>query len=182
MTSNLKNIRESVHAFLRLYFLALYLEITDSTNRAPWLNMYHIINATLCCFVLFLVVFGVVVLSFNLLLLRHYRKRSFFRKRSINLLILTIIPSSIEVFILVPISTISQLIGTHESAINLRVLLHTTCINIWFCTMYTRLWYVFVQIRKQQDSLEWKKVCVYLLKLTYLFNYLLINPLLSVYV
>ena len=113
---------------------------------------------------------GIFILWFNLHLLHKYRKRSFFAKRGIELLILTIIPSSIEFFILIPISLVTigcnfdfdNVFNVNTSdnvfSIKFQILLHTVCINIWICTLFIRIWCVFVQIRKQQDSLEWKKV------------------------
>ena len=121
-------------------------------------NAFSIVLSTLC-----LVAFG--LLLWNLVLLKQNRKRGFFRIRSVKLLILTIIPSAIQVFILVPMTLISfhfninNIISNNQNAMNLQILLHTSTLNVWFFSIFTRIWFVFVQIRKQQDSLQWKKVC-----------------------
>ena len=124
------------------------------------MSPFETINMVLSGIILIIVVLATVILSFNLFLLQQYRKRRFFKTRCINLLILTIIPSAIEVFVLVPISTLLLQFFEYndEFYTNFRLLLHTTCMDIWILTIFTRLWYVFVQIRKQQDSLDWKKV------------------------
>ena len=100
-------------------------------------------------------------LIYNLKLLNRYKQRSFFKKRSIKLLIFTIIPSAIEVFIAIPVSILSiglDIIECTELTLNLQLLFHTTLINLWINYLFTRLWHVFVRIRKYQDLLQWKEV------------------------
>ena len=108
-------------------------------------------------------VVSVPILIYNLNLLNLYQERSFFKQRSIKFLIFTIISSTIEVFILIPISVLSvglSVIECTNFALNLQLLFHTTLVNLWITSLFMRLWHVFVRVRKYQDSLEWKQVCL----------------------
>lgn len=109
---------------------------------------------------LFLSVLAIFNLIYNLILLHRYKKRSFFKHRSIKLLIVSIIPSAVEEFILIPFSTVFFGFGIVESTIlaNVQVLLHTTLLNLWIVYLFIRLWHVFIRIRVYQDSSPWKKV------------------------
>ena len=126
--------------------------------------LWNIINLILSVAISAFILVAMINLIFNLVLLYKYRNFSFFGKRNIKLLIFTIIPPSIEIFILIPLSVVSfnYLLNSDYKSINLQILLHTTCMNVWICAIFTRIWYVFAQIKKQQDSLEWKKVCFFL--------------------
>lgn len=95
---------------------------------------------------------------YNLYLLYKFRQRSFFRKRNINLILLTIIPSAFYAFVLVPTTYVLMIFSQKVDIIWL--LMHVSALNFWVLSIVTRFWYLFISIRRAQDSLAWKKVCV----------------------
>ena len=113
-----------------------------------------ILNIILCG-VLFL---AVLFFGYNMVQLYKFRRRSFFKKRNINLILLSIIPSAIYSFVLVPITQMLILYDIDSELILFWLLLHVSLLNMWLLSILIRFWYLFVSIKRTQDSLQWKKV------------------------